>query len=59
MVHSYRVLSLDATLAKSQLRDGDLLTLVVKSASSFVLLGNAGGSVEIWDIDERDMIRTF
>ena len=59
VVHSDRVLSRDATLAQSQLRDGDLLTLVVKPASSFVLLGTAGGSVELWDIDDCNMIRTF
>ena len=59
MLHSVRVLSRDATLAQSQLRDGDLLTLVVKPASSFVLLGNAGGCVKLWGIDERNMIRAF
>ena len=59
VVHSGRVLSRDASLAELQLRDGDLLTLVVKPASSFVLFGTAGGFVELWDIDECDMIRTF
>ena len=59
VVHSGRVLFRDATLAESQLRDGDLLTLVVKPASSFVLLFNAGGFVPLWDIDDCNMIRTF
>ena len=59
VVHSDRVLFRDATLAESQLRDGDLLTLVVKPASSFVLLGNAGGCVKLWDIDDGNMIRIF
>ena len=59
VVHSGRVLSRDASLAQLELRDGDLLTLVVKPASSFVLFGTAGGFVELWDIDECNMIRTF
>ena len=59
VVHSDRVLSRDASLAQLQLRDGDLLTLVVKPASSFVLLGNGGGCVQLWDIDDFKMIRTF
>ena len=42
VVHSGRVLSRDASLAQLQLRDGDLLTLVVKLAFSFVLLANVG-----------------
>ena len=58
-MHSGRVLCRDDTLAESQLRDGDLLTLVVKPASSFVLLFNAGGFVPLWDIDDCNMIRTF
>ena len=59
MLHGVRVLSRDASLAQSQLRDGDLLTLVVKPVSSFVLLGNCGGCVELWDIDDGNMIRIF
>ena len=59
MVHSDSVLSRDATLAQSQLRDGDLLTLVVRPASSFVLLGNGAGFVQLWDIDDCKMIRNF
>ena len=59
VVHSQKVLSRDATLAESQLRDGDVLTLVVKSASSFVLFGTACGFVELWDIDDGNMIRIF
>ena len=47
VVHSGRVLSRDAGLALLQLRDGDLLTLVVKLAFSFVLLANAGCCVEL------------
>ena len=41
------------------MRDGDLHTLVVKPASSFVLLGNAGSCVQLWDIDDCNRIRTF
>ena len=59
VVHSGIVLSPDASLRELQLRDGDLLTLVVKPASSFVLLGNGCGSVELWDIDDCSIIRTF
>ena len=59
MVRSGIVLSPDASLRELQLRDGDLLTLVVKPASSFVLFGTAGGVVESWDIDECNKIRTF
>ena len=59
VVHSDSVLSRDATLAQSQLRDGDLLTLVVKPVSSFVLLGNGAGFVQLWDIDDCKMIRNF
>ena len=59
VVHSGRGLSRDASLAQVQLRDGDLPTLVVKPASSFVLFGTAGGFVELWDIDDCNMIRTF
>ena len=59
VVHRDRVVSRDASLAQLQLRDGDLLTLVVKPASSFVLLGTARGFVELWDIDECNMIRIF
>ena len=32
---------------------------MVKPASSFVLLFNAGGFVPLWDIDDCNMIRTF
>ena len=42
VVHSGRGLSRDASLAQLQLRDADLLTLVLKLAFSFVLLANAG-----------------
>ena len=59
LVRSDNVLPRDASLAQLELRDGDLLTLVVKPASSFVLLGTAGGFVELWDIDDCNMIRTF
>ena len=59
MVHSGRVLSRDATLAQSQLCDGDLLTLVVKPASSFALFGVVLGTVELWDIDDCKLIRLF
>ena len=58
-VHSGRVLSRDASLAQLQLCDADLLTLVVKPASSFVLFGTAGGCVELWDIDDCNIIRTL
>ena len=59
LVHSGRVLSRDASLAQLQLCDGELLTLVVKVACSFVLLANAGCCVGLWDIDGSNMIRTF
>ena len=59
VLHSHRALSRDASLDELELRDGVLLTLVVKPASSFVLFGTADGSVELWDIDDCNMIRSF
>ena len=48
MLHSHRALSRDASLDELELRDGVLLTLVVKPASSFVMFGTAGGSVNLF-----------
>ena len=58
MVHSGRVLPRHASLAELELHDGVLLTLVVKPASSFVMFGTAGGSVNLFKAEQSCVPRT-
>ena len=58
VLHSHRALSRDASLDELELRDGVLLTLVVKPASSFVLFGTAGGSVNLFKAQQSCVPRT-
>ena len=58
VVHSDRVLPRHASLAELELHDGVLLTLVVKPASSFVMFGTAGGSVNLFKAEQSCVPRT-